>query len=94
MFIKKIVSFFFAFLLFAPLAHAVTADVTDISNRAYSDVVIREIDNAKLQIDAAIYSLYLGYDAEPDPEITPATLCAAFAILSEYYRIGRNRVVI
>ena len=51
-----------AFLFQLP-ACAVTADVTDISNRAYAENVLREINGAKESVYMAMYSMYLQNDA-------------------------------
>jgi hypothetical protein len=61
----KTILILITFFLFSPMAHAITTDVTDISNRLYFDAVINEINNAKQTIDVAMYSAYLRYN-EPD----------------------------
>jgi len=67
---KKLVhglfALFSAICLFAGLpAYPVTVDSTDISNRAYYPAVLNEINNAKQEIDVAMYAMYVRY-AEPD----------------------------
>jgi HKD family nuclease len=59
-FTYTISAFLLVFLLFfTPFAHAVSVDVTDISNRAYFDATINEINNAKEEIYVAMYSMYV-----------------------------------
>lgn len=63
---------FFVFLLVFTIfachsAYPVTVDVTDISNRAYFPAVLSEINNAKQEIDVAMYAMYVRYDEPDDP---------------------------
>ena len=50
-----------------PTALALTAEVTDISNRAYAENVTREIDAARDEVLVAMYSMYVRYGDESSP---------------------------
>ena len=48
-------------------AQAVTVDATDLSNRAYFDAALNEINNAKKEIDVAMYLIYIDYGDITNP---------------------------
>jgi len=62
-------------LLFVKPTYAISVDVTDISNRAYYDATFTELNNAKQEIDVAMYALYAH---KADAAIRPITPPALF----------------
>ena len=52
------------FILISPDLLAIQADITDISNRAYGEGVLKEINTAQKEILIAMYGLYIN-DKEP-----------------------------
>jgi hypothetical protein len=57
----------FVLLLFTPPAYAITVDAIDLSNRAYFDAALNEINNAKKEIDVAMYLIYIDYGDIDNP---------------------------
>ncbi len=83
---------FLCFILFAPRAFAVQAEVEDLSDRAYEDRALKLIDESRRSIVLSLYQ----FDADPAKPWHPATKFADALIrahgrgLSLYLLLNRN----